>query len=125
MEYRISDDEIALLLKNMDENKSPSPDRYNPCFIKEIADFIIEPIGIIFRSSICNRELHLVNGKKLGYLLFLRKATKKLASNYRPVSITSVLCRILEKLIRNQIVEYMDRLVLQLALIDRQPRRFI
>ena len=35
-----------------------------------------------------------------------KKGNKKLASNYRPVSITSVLCRILEKLIRNQIVEY-------------------
>ena len=34
MEYNIiSDDEIALLLKNMDGNKSPSPDGYHPCFI--------------------------------------------------------------------------------------------
>ena len=36
------------------------------------------------------------------------KGNKKLASNYRPVSIISVLCRILEKLIHNQIVEYMQ-----------------
>ena len=35
MEYNIvSDDEIALLLKNMDGNKSPSLDGYHPCFIK-------------------------------------------------------------------------------------------
>ena len=38
----------------------------------------------------------------------LKKGNKKLASNYRPVSITSVLCQILEKLVRNQIVEYMQ-----------------
>ena len=37
-----------------------------------------------------------------------KKGNKKLAGNYRPVSITSVLCRILEKPIRNQIVEYMQ-----------------
>ena len=42
MKYKIiSDDEIALLLKNMDGNKSPSPDGYHPCFIIEIAEFII------------------------------------------------------------------------------------
>ena len=35
----------------MDGNKSMSPDGYHPCFIKELADFIIEPIGIIFRNS--------------------------------------------------------------------------
>ena len=52
MKYKIiSNDEIALLLKNMDGNKSLSPDGYHPCFIKEIADFIIEPLGIIFRNS--------------------------------------------------------------------------
>ena len=52
MEYNIiSDDEIALLLRNIDGNRSPSPDGYNPCFIKELADFIIEPIGIIVRNS--------------------------------------------------------------------------
>ena len=40
--------------------------------------------------------------------MFIRKEIKKLASNYRPVSITSMLCRILEKLVRSQIVKYMQ-----------------
>ena len=40
--------------------------------------------------------------------LHSEKRPECLASNYRPVSITSVLCRILEKLVRNQIVEYMQ-----------------
>ena len=107
MEYNIiSDDEIAILLKNMDGNKSPSPDGYHPCFIKELADFIIEPIGIIFRNSMESGTIP--SQWKEARVSAIYKKGKKLASNYRPVSITSVLCRILEKLIRNQIVEYMQ-----------------
>ncbi|VDI00132.1 Hypothetical predicted protein, partial [Mytilus galloprovincialis] len=34
---------------------------------------------------------------------------KKSASNYRPVSLTSILCKIKEKLIRKRIIEHMDR----------------
>ena len=108
MEYNIiSDDEIALLLKNMDGNKSPSPDGYHPCFIKELADFIIEPIGIIFRNSMESGTIP-SQWKEARVSAIYKKGNKKLAGNYRPVSITSVLCRILEKLIRNQIVEYMQ-----------------
>ena len=107
MEYNIISDEIALLLKNMDGNKSPSPDGYHPCFIKELADFIIEPIGIIFRNSMESGTIP-SQWKEARVSAIYKKGNKKLAGNYRPVSITSVLCRILEKLIRNQIVEYMQ-----------------
>ena len=41
MKYKvINDDVMALLLKNMDGNKSPSSDGYHLCFIKEIAEYI-------------------------------------------------------------------------------------
>jgi hypothetical protein len=38
-----------------------------------------------------------------------KKGDKKLASNYRPVSLTSILCKLLEKLIRKRIIEHMDK----------------
>ena len=36
-----------------------------------------------------------------------RKGNRKLASNYRPVSITSIVCRVLETIIRNFMVEFL------------------
>ena len=83
--------------------------RRYPCFIKEIPDFIIEPIGIIFRNSMESGTIGLPSQwKEARVSSIYKKGNKKIASNYRPASITSVLCRILEKLIRNQIVEYMQ-----------------
>ena len=39
----------------------------------------------------------------------LNKGDKKSASNYRPVSLTSILCTLMEKLIRKGIVDHMDK----------------
>ena len=39
----------------------------------------------------------------------LKKGDKKSASNYRPVSLTTILCKLMEKLIRKRIVDHMDK----------------
>ena len=36
-----------------------------------------------------------------------KKGNKKLASNYRPVSITSIVCRTFKKIIRDHIVSFL------------------
>ena len=38
-----------------------------------------------------------------------KKGDKKLASNYRPVSLTSIICKIMEKLIKKKIVDHFNR----------------
>ena len=96
--------DIESLLKNMDGNKALSPDGNHPCFVKELAEFISEPLGIIFRNSIESGNIP-TQWKEARVSAIHKKGNKKMASNYRPVSITSVLCRILENLVRNQIVE--------------------
>ena len=37
-----------------------------------------------------------------------KKGSQSTASNYRPISLTSIPCRILERLLKNHIVEYLD-----------------
>ena len=49
----------------------------------------------------------------------LRKAKKVLPNNYRPVSLTSIVCRVLEKLVRQGIVAHIKFLI-----VDEQ-RRFM
>ena len=103
----ISVQTLESLLKKMDANKSPSPDGYHPYFIKEIAEYISKPLCIIFRNSILYGKIP-TQWKEARVSAIYKKGNKKLASNYRPVSITSILCRIMETIIRNQIVEYMQ-----------------
>ena len=38
-----------------------------------------------------------------------KKGNKALASNYRPVSLTSVLCKVMERLIRDQLLDHFNK----------------
>ena len=38
-----------------------------------------------------------------------KKDSKKIAGNYRPISLTSVVCKIMETLIRDSLMDYLKR----------------
>ena len=42
-------------------------------------------------------------------MALFKKGDKSDPGNYRPVSLTSIACKMMEKLVRNQIVEHMKR----------------
>ncbi|VDI28308.1 Hypothetical predicted protein [Mytilus galloprovincialis] len=95
--------EINKLLKNLNTSKSPGPK-----VLYELADIIDIPLCIIFNSSFSSGIVP--EGWKIGQITALfKKGDKKLASNYRPVSLTSIICKIMEKLIRKRIVDHMNK----------------
>ena len=47
-----------------------------------------------------------MNGKKEGLQHSLKKGSKKVASNYRPVSLTSIVCKCLEKIVWERIINF-------------------
>ncbi|CAG2232241.1 unnamed protein product [Mytilus edulis] len=100
--------EINKLLKNLNTSKSPGPDQVHPKVLYELADIIDIPLCIIFNSSFSSGIVP--EGWKIGQITALfKKGDKKLASNYRPVSLTSIICKIMEKLIRKRIVDHMNK----------------
>ena len=48
-----------------------------------------------------------MNGNKGGLRLFFKKGNRKKAGNYRPVSLTSIVCTLMEQCIRDHIVSDM------------------
>ena len=100
--------EVNKLLKDLDVTKSPGPDNFHPKVLHELADVIDRPLTIIFNKSFESGILPDI--WKIGQITALfKKGDKKLASNYRPVSLTSVVCKTMEKLIRKKIVDHMKK----------------
>jgi hypothetical protein len=64
----------------------------------ELANVIDKPLFIIFKKSF-DTGIVPENWKVAIITALFKKRDKKLASNYRPVSLTSILCKLLEKLI--------------------------
>ena len=98
---------VRKLLTSINTSKSQGPDGLHPKLIYELADVICEPLTMIFNKSF---ESGIVpdEWKKGQITALFKKGDKKLASNYRPVSLTSVVSKIFEKLIRTKIVDQMN-----------------
>ena len=90
----------------MDISKSSGPDNLHPMFLKELAMELSEPLCIIFNTSIMTNTIP--NDWKKGHISALfKKGQRCLASNYRPVSLTSIICKTIEKLVRQHIIDHM------------------
>ena len=50
-----------------------------------------------------------MNGSRQRYLLYLKKNSRKKAGNYRPVNLTSIVCKIMESCVRDHIVDHMSK----------------
>lgn len=101
----ITIDEIKKKINKLKPNKSPGPDQCHPLVLKELVEAIAIPLHIIFNLSIKTGKVPL-NWKSGNITPIFKKGSRLLPSNYRPVSLTSILCKLLESCIRDQILTF-------------------
>ena len=96
---------VRELLKSVNTSKSTGPDEIHPRFLKELADHLAYPITILFNNSLSEGSLPPI-WKSANVSCIFKSGDKKSASNYRPISITPVICRLLERIIRNAVMSH-------------------
>ena len=102
----ITKEDIERILKTLDTSKSPGPDGLHPRPLAEMAAQLAEPFQALFSTSL--EEGILPQGWKDGNVTpIFKKGKKHQPGNYRPVSLTSIPCRVMEKLVRNEIMEHL------------------
>lgn len=108
---------IIKQINKLQANKSFGPDEIHPKMLIELADYFAEPLAIIMNKTL--EEGALPNDWKLAHVtpIYKNKGAQNLAINYRPVSLTSVVCKMLESILRKHI---MDHLVKENLLSNKQ-----
>ena len=104
----VSVSEVQTVLKQLDPKKSAGPDQLDPYFLKLAADFIAEPLSVIFNLSLVKNEIPNV-WKSAFVLPLLKGGDPSNVNNYRPISKLCILAKLFEKLVTNQLKEYLDR----------------
>lgn len=99
-------DRVRKLLLALKPDKSPGIDGLHPKLLRELSDELAVPMNIIFNKSLTQKKVP-DEWKKAQISAIFKKGDKSLAGNYRPVSLTSVVCKTLEKLVRDNIVNHM------------------
>ncbi|GAB0182551.1 mitochondrial enolase superfamily member 1 [Grus japonensis] len=94
------------LLLHLDAYKSMGPDGIHPRVLRELADVIVRPLSIIFEWSWESGEVS-VDWKLANVVPIFKKGKKEDPGNYRPVSLTSVPGKIVEKIMLGVIEKHL------------------
>ena len=97
--------EVTKLLKELKPRKSPGPDGIHPLILKNCADTSAISICKIFNMSFSLGKIPDC-WKQADIIPLHKKGAKNNCKNYRPVSLTSILCKVCEKIARQHLEEF-------------------
>ena len=76
------------------ENKSPGVDGIAPNILKETVEQMCTPLAHVFNMSL-QEGIAPLEWKEANIIPLFNKCSRNKAVNYRPVSLTSVICKVL------------------------------
>ena len=102
----INTKKIAQKIKKLRGDSAAGPDNINPGMLKELGQELAEPLSRIFYRSLNEGEVP-EDWKTANVTPIYKKGAKSDPGNYRPVSLTSVPCRILESIIKDELMKHL------------------
>ena len=112
-DVHFSVEDVMSLLSKLRIDKAGGNDELSPRLLLELKDYIAYPLYLLFRRSL---DIGVVpdDWKCANITPIFKKGHRNKAENYRPVSLTSQVCKIFETIIRNSVVKYLEtnRLIL-------------
>ena len=95
---------VAKKIKAIKDNKSPGVDGIPPKLLMETVEQISIPLARVFKLSLKEGVVPF-EWKEANVMPLLRKGSRNKSGNYRLVSLTSVICKLLERLIKDHVVD--------------------
>ena len=97
--------EVTKRLKCLNVNKSAGVDEIHPRVLREVADSVSCPLKILFETSMLCGSLP-DDWKSANISAVHKKGKKCLVDNYRPISLTSIVVKLFESIVRDRLMQY-------------------
>ena len=106
--FVISAAQVQQKLTKLKPNSAPGPDRLWPRILGRLAEVIALPLSMIYNRCLIESSVP-SEWKDANVTPIFKKGSKGMAGNYRPVSLTCILCKIMESILKDGIVEHLER----------------
>ena len=103
-----SDYIVAQKIGKIKNSCSPGYDGFTATPLKKMKNFIAKPLSMLFSISMASGVLPSI-WKKAIIIPIFKKGDKSNSANYRPISLTSIICKIMESIIKDNILSYLNR----------------
>ena len=104
MPCMIHDEMVLDLLRKLDAHKSVGPDGLHPGALRELVDVVAKPLSIILRQSWLTGDVP-VDWRLADVMPVFQKVWKDDPGSYRPISLTLVPGKIMERIISRAIMD--------------------
>ena len=106
-ELLLTEDAVKQKLKNLNISKAMGPDGIPNIILKELSNELSLPLCILFNKSLTEGKVP-KGWKSAEVTAIFKKGSKPDPGNYRPVSLTCIICKVLESLVTDQIRTFME-----------------
>ena len=103
----ISEDRVRRVLRRLRGNESPGVDDIGPRLLVHIQDEVSLPISILFNKSMSEGKVP-EDWRRANIVPIFKAGCRNKPENFRPVSLTSQVCKLFESLMRDDIVNYLE-----------------
>ena len=104
----ISAEDVFKELRSIDVTKASGPDNIPGRLLKEGAIYLAKPLSDLFNVSLLTGSLP-SDCKRVNVTPVFKKGSRHTPSNYRPVSLTSTVIKILERIIHRKIARFLNK----------------
>lgn len=94
-------------IKKLKPDSAPGPDKIQSRMLKELANELVEPLRIIFSRTLTEGCMP-ADWKTAQVIPIYKKGPKGDPGNYRPVSLTSIPCKLLESIIKDKLMHHLN-----------------
>ena len=105
-DVHLSPDLVWRAINNLKAKHSSGPDGYSSDFIKHLANSISLPLTLLFATSFTTVTMPAIWRTATVTPVF-KKDISSDVNNYRPISLTCCCCKVMESIIKDQMLHYL------------------
>ena len=105
--FNFSTEEVLEKLQHLNTYKSTGPDMLHPRILHELEDKLARPLTPIFNNSV---ETGIIpeDCKSANVTAIDKKGSRQEPENYKPISLTSVVCKTMERLVKRRLITHLE-----------------